>query len=159
MNPNPENNAINFSKLETLFNAKISFLSHRNFISNVHNAVKTITDQPVDEPVALLIKTDHQQTTIKKLALFLYTSLQFRYLKFRVSKIPATTITPYGVYPQIDKPFAIYQLNTSAENYTNSSILPARKKNIKGLVSRLLTFIAQYHASTAGIVLLIHKTS
>ena len=154
---NAENNSTNFAKLETLFNTKILFLSHHNFISNVRSMVSTITDQPINTPLALLIKTDHQQTLIKKVWLFLYASLQYRYLKFKVAKIPSTVITSYGVYPHLDNPFAIYQLGTSAENYTNSSILPANKKNLKGLVSQMLTFITQYHASTAGIVLLIYK--
>ena len=157
MNTNAENNPATFSKLETLFNTKIFFLSHRDFINNVQNMVRTITNQPINTPIALLIKTDHQQMLVKRLWLFLYTSLQYRYLKFKIAKIPATVITSYGVYPHVDNPFAIYQLGTSAENYTNSNILPASKKNLKGLVSQMLTFITQYHASTAGIVLLIHK--
>ncbi len=157
MNANTENNSTNLSKLEGLFNTKILFLSHLDFFSNVQGAVKTITSQSADDSIALLIKTDHQQMLIKRLWLFLYTSLQFRYLKFKLSKIPTITITSYGVYPHVDNPFAIYQLGTSAEIYTNSNILPADKKNLKGLVSQMLTFITQYHSSTAGIVLLVRK--
>jgi hypothetical protein len=154
MNPDTE---YNFSKLETLFNTKILFLSHRDFINNVQTVIKTITSQPEEQPIALLIKTEHQQQAIKKLWFFIYTSLQFRYLKFKLSKIPETVVTPYGIYPLLEDPFAIYQLGTTAEDYTNSNILPGNKMSLKGLITLTLSFVTQYHTSTTGIVLLVHK--
>ena len=149
----------NFSKLEQLFNTEILLLGHRGFIKNVGNVIKTIADQPKDTSITLLIKTTNEQHTLLKLWLFLCTSLQYRYLKFRISKIPEAIIKSYGVYPRVEDPFAIYQLGTTAEEYTTSNILPANDKNLKGLIARVLSFVTQYHASTAGIVILVHKKS
>ncbi len=156
MNTSTENN---FSKLKQLFNTEILLLNHRGFIKNIENVIKTIADQPKDKSITLLIKTTNEQHALLKLWLFLYTSLQYRYLKFRISKIPEATIKSYGVYPQAEDPFAIYQLGTTAEEYTTSYILPANDKNLKGLITRVISFVTRYHASTAGIVILVHKKS
>lgn len=148
---------INLSKLEILFGLKIIPISNCGFINAVQSTISAITGDSQDEPVALLVETGCQQKAIIKLLVFLYTSLQYRYLKFRVSRISGASVVSYGIYPFIDRPFAIYQLNTAAEIYANSNILPVVKRGLKSLVLHTLASIAQYHVSTAGIVILIHK--
>lgn len=145
----------NLSKLEALFDLKISPLNLFGFFKSARNLIGTISTE--HEPVAFLIETDRYQTAPGKLWFFLYASLKFKYFKFRLSRLPSTRLISYGIYPLVEAPFAIYQLGTTAETYANANILPALDQGIKGRILQILNFIAQYHTSTAGIVILIHK--
>lgn len=156
---NTSSDIADLSSLETLFDSKILTLKRHGFISTARTMARKIAREIENKPMAVLIKTDCQQSALAKLWLFLHTSLQFKYLKLKISKIPELTITSYGVYPHIEKPFAVYQLNTAAETYVNENILPPIKQNPKGRILQALTFIAKYHTSTAGIIILVRKKS
>jgi len=146
------------AKLEVLFNLKIVAINKHNFKKVVFRTMAATTKELECEPIALLIETGgRNQKVFFKLLVFLYTSMQYRYLKFKFSRIPGAGVKSYGIYPSIDKPFAVYQLNAAAETYANSSILPTVRNGLKGVISRVLALFTRYHVSTAGIVILVHK--
>lgn len=149
---------MDLSALEILFDIRIFSLKWRDLISAVNNMINTDSTKTESEAVAVLITIDsQQQKAISKLWLFLYAFIQYQYLKFRISRLAGVTMNSYGVYPSIHRPFVIYQLNTTAETYANSNILPKVKHGLKGLIPGVLKFITQYHTSTAGIVILVYK--
>ncbi len=149
--------ASKLSKLEALIGFKIRAVNNGGFVSAVKDTASIATRDSEYEPIALLIQIGCQKNAVIKLLVFLYASLQYRYLKYRVSRIRDANMMAYGVYPLVESPFAVYQLATPAETYANSNILPVVAQGIKGSVFQALSSIAQCHISTAGIVILIYN--
>ncbi len=149
------------SKLEALFNSKISLISQidSGLMSDIQTALSAISNDSKDKQITVLITTGDHQNAAKKLWCYLQAFLRLRYLKYRITRIPDITMTSYGVYPHIENPFAIYQLNSAAETYANENILPGINTGLKNHALRVLKSLIRHHPSTAGIVISIYKKS
>ena len=105
----------------------------------------------------ILLRIEVHTSVIKKMISLYKASLQIRNLIKTVLRDGNEIVNKMGVYPNIEDPVTIYQLNSVAEKYTNRFVLPVFPQGINGVIRRLLMVYLKFHPSVAGLILVVRK--
>ncbi|VAW87501.1 hypothetical protein MNBD_GAMMA16-1976 [hydrothermal vent metagenome] len=105
----------------------------------------------------VLARIEVRPNVIHKALLLLQAIIRIRYLSIKLKHQGYDVVGRFGVYPSINLPVTLYELNTQAETYCNKFILPTFPPNLNGRLRMLIMKFAKCHPSTAGIVLIVRK--
>ena len=146
----------NLNELEKLLNIHLFTIDLNQASSEIDSLYERICKTTEIHQFGIVIPVGTEQNFIGKIQSLLYTSKKVRELKNKLSIVSGETFS-YGVYPQINNPVAVYQLESPAEVYANKYVLPPIKKGLNGFLRRLIFSVIKFHPSTAGIILIPNK--
>jgi len=112
---------------------------------------------PDSNSIGLLARVDPHPNLIRKTFSLLRASTSSWLLSMKLKRQGYEIEGKFGVYPNIELPVTIYELNSPAELYCNSQVLPALPGNLNGWGRRMIMRLARCHPSVAGIVLIARK--
>lgn len=96
-------------------------------------------------------------SSLRKIVSLLLASIRTWNLSLKLKRQGYDIVGRFGVYPSIEEPTIIYELNTQAEAYCNAYILPVFPQGLNGRVRRVVMRLIKCHPSTAGIILIARK--
>jgi len=151
------NDSPDLSNLEQLLHTPVVTFNSGLIFMNLEGLNRRIANIAYGDRYAILITTQADQNLILKTWGLLYSSLYIKRLKRKLTSTTGQVLGCYGVYPYIQNPVAIYQLDNQAENYVNEFILPPNTSGLNGFLRRIIMSITKYHLSTAGVLLVLRK--
>jgi len=146
------------TRLENLLQTHVLPINSGLFHTNKKNLEKLIVDIPDGELFGILVATQDQHSIIMKTWNLIYTFLHVKKLQRKIIPLSGPVLGCYGIYPQIQNPVAVYQLDSQAENYADSYIMPPNTGGLNGFLRRMITAITKHNLSTAGVVLILRKS-
>ena len=62
-----------------------------------------------------------------------------------------------GIYPTLDYPACVYELNTNAERYVTENVLPHAGSPLKSAVKRLISKLLGVNPAVGGLGLILYE--
>lgn len=112
---------------------------------------------PNSNSIGLLARIDPHPNVIRKTISLLHASTRSWLLSMKLKRQGYEIEGKFGVYPNVEMPVTIYELNSSAERYCNTHVLPVLPPSLNGRIRLMIMKLARCHPSVAGIVLIARK--
>ncbi len=127
------------------------------FNSNIF-ITDAIIQRPSDEAAfGVIVRIDTHLNVLRKTLSLALALIRIWLLSQKLKRKKYEIVGRFGVYPSIQEPITIYELNTQAEQYCNNFILPTFSPGLYGHLRKLIMKLAKCHPSTAGVLLIAIK--
>ena len=147
----------NLGKLEKLVGSPVYRLKVGFVGAGMEDLWKYIELLPGNQVFGVLITFNPQVNSIKKVWSLIYISILNCWLRQKIARLVGPVLGSYGIYPEVQNPFVVYQLGTAAEKYANEYVLPFEKSRFKRFLRDIFIYLVKYHPSAAGIIILSRK--
>ena len=111
-----------------------------------------------DAEFGVLFRVVEHPNSLKKIISLVWLAVSIWLIRFRLRQVGANVQASFGVYPSVEDPVTIYELNSEAEQYINRYVLPTFPHGINGDLRKLVMKMTRLHPSLAGVVVLARKT-
>ncbi len=106
----------------------------------------------------IVVPTTKQSNKLKSFNnLYRCTSLLRRIRRRLCIDDPSLKVVLIGVYPSLDYPACVYEMNTSADRYVSSNILPNTGSALTRAIKEFITKLLGANPAVGGLGLLLYK--
>ena len=146
---------IELSRLEEIF--KISLFEPPHSFVGLSRVIKeAVTDAPPQSAAfGVLIRIKFNQNVFRQVANFLLASFQMLIFRWYLTCRRGSVSRVYGIYPTVEAPTIIYELEARAEEYSNECVLPNMQSGWNACLRRILMRIGGFHPSLGGIIIVV----
>jgi len=140
------------------FNTLTNYFQHPLF--DLREAINKIGSTDVDKTVfGIVAPVATHSNVLHKTASLFRVSMNIWLLKIKLKRRGYQVTGKYGVYPDLEAPLIIFELDSKAADYTNNLILPTIPSGINGALRKVIMGITKCHPSTSGIILVARNNN
>lgn len=135
----------------------ISPIYDRN-LKEIRSLVKASRRAPApSQPVCIVFTLDDGRGSLLKLLRIFTTFAKIRFISFFLARKSIFITKSYGVYPTIEKPMLVFEINSLAESYVVEKILPERPRGVNGYLRLIVTRLTKINPVLGGVALVIRE--
>lgn len=131
-------------------------VGHRD-ISRLIRTVRQTENRPSELPdsCCVVFEVDQNGNSASRAATLTLHTWKARLARRRFTRLTGHKSDLVGIYPRLDNPTAIFELDTPAADYMQKNVLPDYGNSLSATVKRLLAMLIQADPGLAGIGLVV----
>ena len=107
------------------------------------------------QSIGLLLRIAQTNNHLEKIISLLGVLLKLFYIKCLAILGRFEINASYGIYPNLDEPVAIIQLNSASAEYMYENVLPEFPPGLNGVIRKIILNSTGIHPALAGVVVVL----
>lgn len=111
------------------------------------------------QPTCVVFTLEDGRNGLFKLLRILSTFFKIRFLHIFLARKHRFTTKAYGIYPTIEQPVVIFEMQSHAEEYVVKNILPKGPSGLNGYLRLALTRLTKINPVLGGVAFVIRENA
>lgn len=144
----------NYQLLETYLGMPL--VGHQDISKLTHTFRQTGTRASgLPDSCCVIFEVDQNGNSARRAATLALHVWKARLARRKLARLTGHKTDLLGIYPRLDNPTAIFELNTPAADYMHKNVLPGYGSSLSATVKRLLAILIQADPGLAGVGLVV----